>query len=138
VNRREFLQDIGAPLPPEPDKPAPLLDLPPLRSVPTAGSPRAYPTGTRVLVDDAQAWLCRDSAGFYAVEAHCPHLGCIVRPVADGFICPCHRSRFSTTGDREAGAAPRGLRFFYVDLDTNGYLTIDRSRNVDPCDRFMA
>lgn len=134
MNRREFFQEVGAL--PEKEEAAPAI--PPIQSVPTAGSPRAYKTGARVLVEEAQVWLCRDSAGFYAVDARCPHLGCIVRPFEGGYICPCHRSRFDAVGERTSGCAPRGLRFFYVDLNADGHLTIDRSRAVDPRDRFMA
>ncbi len=92
-----------------------------------------------VLVEDARAWLCRDDVGFYAIDAHCPHLGCIVRPDGDGFICPCHRSRFTATGEPAAGSpAPSALRFLYVELDDAGQLIIRRNYPTDPRDRLMA
>ncbi len=89
MNRRDLLKDVAGI--PRPEEPRPLEHI---VAVPTAGSPRQYRAGARVLVEDARAWLCRDDVGFYAVDAHCPHLGCIVRPTEDGFICPCHQSRF--------------------------------------------
>lgn len=120
--------------------------LPPIQTVPTAGSPRQYRTGACVLVLDVKAWLCRDDGGFYAVDAWCPHLGGDVRPLtadpaSDGWFCVCHASQFDGTGqaiDGPAYHAPRGLRFFYLDVNTDGHLVIRRDRLVDPRDRFMA
>lgn len=43
------------------------------------------------------------------LSLRCPHLGCTVRETSDGFVCPCHGSRFSRHGERLSGPAPRGL-----------------------------
>jgi len=139
MNRREFLQQLTDPIREEitsPTQPA-YTELSYI-SVPTAGSPRQYPRGARVLVEDVQVWLCRDDGGFYAIDAHCPHLGCLVRPIEGGFVCPCHKSRFDAAGERKSGSAPRSLRCLYVDVDTDGHLIISRDRTVDPRERFMA
>ncbi len=106
--------------------------------VQTAGSPRQYHAGSRVLVAEARAWLCRDELGFYAIDAHCPHLGCLFHPVDEGFVCPCHGSRFNPAGERRVGPAPRGLHYLYVDLDAAGQLIIRRDRSADPQDRLVA
>lgn len=121
MNRREFLHDLAVP-PPE--------VLPPIQSVPTAGSPRQYHAGTCVLVRDAHAWLLRDELGFYAIDAGCPHLGGLVRPAAEGWVCPCHGRRYSD--------ADHGLRYLYLDLDTDGNLIISRARTAHPNDRLIA
>lgn len=34
----------------------------------------------------------------FVAYAHCTHLGCDVTPDAEGFFCPCHRSRFDRAG----------------------------------------
>ncbi len=66
MNRREFLRGFIAPLlQDDKDKSAVKPSVP---SVPTAGSPRGYARGTRVLVEDVQAWLCRDDGGFFAID----------------------------------------------------------------------
>lgn len=140
MNRREFFQQLADPLlkdspPPQPD--IPVLELPFTR-VPTAGSPRQYLRGACVLVEDVQVWLCRDDGGFYAIDAHCPHLGCLVRLIEGGFICPCHKSRFDSTGERTSGSAQRGLRCLYIDLNASGHLVIRRDLTVDARDRLMA
>lgn len=57
------------------------------------------------------AWL-RKRDQIEAVSAVCPHLGCAVgwQPDKKTFLCPCHDSRFSETGDLVgAGPATRGL-----------------------------
>ncbi len=136
MNRREFFQQFADP-PLEDDPPRTVIKLP-FKRVPTAGSPRQYPRGACVLVEDVQAWLCRDDGGFYAIDAHCPHLGCLVHLIEGGFICPGHQSRFDRTGERESGSAQRGLRCLYIDLDANGHLVIFRDRTVDARDRLMA
>ena len=44
-----------------------------------------------------------------ALSLRCPHLGCTVRPQAQGFACPCHGSRFDARGRLLRGPATRGL-----------------------------
>ena len=136
MNRRAFFQsfvpsDVAA-AEERPDPP------PEIRAVPVAGSPRQYEPGDWVLVEEARAWLACDAIGFYAVDAVCPHLGCIVRASEDGLVCPCHGSRFDFAGTPRSGPAPAGLRFLEVDLDDDDNLIIRRDRTVPPDDRFIA
>ena len=126
MNRREFSQWIPRRVPRT------------CAIAPTAGSPRQYRAGTRILIEDARAWLCRDATGFYAIDAYCPHLGCLIRPENAGWVCPCHGSRFSASGERVTGGAPRDLRYLYIELDEAGNLKIRRDRSADPNDRLMA
>jgi Rieske Fe-S protein len=133
MNRRDFLRQTLR-TPADTSESARLFPL-----VARAGSPRQYRAGTRVLVEEARAWLCRDALGFYAVDAHCPHLGCLVRRSDDGrFVCPGHGSHFNADGQREAGPAAHELRYLYVDLDEAGNLVIRRERSADPNDRLIA
>ncbi|MEO8612012.1 MAG: Rieske (2Fe-2S) protein [Chloroflexota bacterium] len=130
MNRRDFL---NIPLETEPPpQPAPII------TTPEAGYPRNYARHTCVLVENARAWLCRDELGFYAVDALCPHLGGMIRSVGDGFVCLCHTSRFTTSGNTLSGPAKRPLRYFQVDLDSAGKLFIRREQIVSPDDRFFA
>ena len=45
------------------------------------------------------------------LSAVCPHEGCAVvwRAEGQGFLCPCHDSRFDAGGARTSGPAARGL-----------------------------
>lgn len=44
-----------------------------------------------------------------ALSAVCPHSGCLVKSEAEGFSCPCHRSRFDAEGRSLEGPSPRPL-----------------------------
>ncbi|GIU78584.1 MAG: Tat pathway signal sequence domain protein [Bryobacteraceae bacterium] len=58
--------------------------------------------------------LFRDAEGVFAISMVCTHLGCIVKPSADGFECPCHGSRFSAGGEVTKGPAPKPLPWLQV------------------------
>jgi Rieske Fe-S protein len=136
MNRRAFLK---IPLETEPPpQPAGVKPTVPIETTPEAGYPREYTRHTRVLVENARAWLVRDELGFYAVDAICPHLGGLVRPSAEGFVCHCHGSEFSMTGTFISGLAKQNLRYFQVDLDSGGKLVIRREQTVSADDRFIA
>lgn len=56
------------------------------------------------------AWVRRtEPTKIEALSAVCPHLGCTIGWDGDGFLCPCHDSRFDVTGARQTGPAERGL-----------------------------
>jgi thiosulfate dehydrogenase [quinone] large subunit len=68
---------------------------------------------------DEPAWVLQLQPGrFTAFDARCPHQGCSVRFVsaAEGFVCPCHQSRFGADGHRIDGPAPSGLLAIPVQL----------------------
>ncbi|MCA9679284.1 MAG: ubiquinol-cytochrome c reductase iron-sulfur subunit [Kofleriaceae bacterium] len=54
-----------------------------------------------------------------ALSAICPHLGCAVafEPGQQRYQCPCHDSRFDTSGKRLGGPAERGLDPLPVEVD---------------------
>lgn len=75
------------------------------------------PVGGARKVDDPHdggaTWVLQLEPGsFTAVEATCPHQGCDVAFVSgsQGFVCPCHNSRFASTGARISGIAKSGLK----------------------------
>lgn len=98
--------------------------------------PEAFPPGTTTLLPDRQLFVVNSSAGFYAISAICTHLGCNVRPVADGFTCPCHGSRFDRNGQVITGPAPSPLRWFGLSLSPRGELVVDERRIVESDYRF--
>lgn len=68
--------------------------------------------GTRVRVGTAVVAVHRDEAGaLHAVQAACPHLGCLVDhdPTGPAWECPCHGSRFGIDGTLLQGPATTGL-----------------------------
>lgn len=83
------------------------------------------PVGGAAKVDDPEdgdeTWVLQLTSGqFTAVRAACPHQGCAVNFVSgsEGFVCPCHNSRFSSTGARISGVATSGLQ--QVDVEVGG------------------
>lgn len=58
--------------------------------------------------------LHRDDEGVWGISLVCTHLGCIVKPSATGFDCPCHGSRFDHQGGVTRGPAPKALDWVAV------------------------
>ena len=64
------------------------------------------------------------ASGFSAVDAICSHESCTITG-ADGaaYVCPCHGSRYSRSGQVLAGPAKASLRQFATTF-TDGVVTI--------------
>ena len=83
---------------------------------PTSGFPVQSPT-LKVIQDDGQpdgVYVVNMGSHFLALDFHCTHLNCPVTwyPGVAGvgrYICPCHGSQFTITGEHVAGPAPRPL-----------------------------
>lgn len=89
----------------------------------TLGTDEAFvPTGRNVSV-------FRDAAGVHAVSLVCTHLGCIVKPTADGFECPCHGSHYDKEGNVTKGPAPKPLAWIKVTA-SGGVLIVDEGATV--------
>lgn len=73
--------------------------------------------------------IFRDADGAYAISIVCTHLGCIVRPTAEGFECPCHGSMFARDGSVMRGPAPTPLRWLPVTV-SGGTLVVDEEASV--------
>lgn len=103
------------------------------------GSPDNYRLNTLVYIVEARAYIGRDRGGLYALDAVCPHLGCLVEQGEDdGFVCPCHDSRFDTEGQVLAGPATQPLRYLHVWFDQEqGQLFVDRAKPVEPATRLL-
>lgn len=92
--------------------------------------PSAYPLGSMTELKEAKAVLYRDTEGFFARSSVCPHLGCVVERQGDGFRCPCHGSRFDSRGELVNGPAVRSLCGLWIELDVEGWLVLDISKEV--------
>jgi nitrite reductase/ring-hydroxylating ferredoxin subunit len=100
------------------------------------GPPDSRPLGS--VTELGRVVLLRDGAGFWAVQAVCPHLGC--QPAFDEnrriFVCPCHGSRFDWEGRLLAGPATTGLSLAALRLDSQGALVAYPKEKALPGDRF--
>ncbi len=86
-----------------------------------------FPPGTVARVPEAVAVVIHGSEGLVAYSLVCPHLGCTVEKVAEGYQCPCHGSRFDAQGNLVRGPAGQGLRVLKLEVDNAGHLILDTS-----------
>ena len=54
--------------------------------------------------------VIRKNREIYALDLTCTHLGCTVNATDKGFICPCHGSMFTASGDVVKGPANQPLK----------------------------
>ncbi len=60
----------------------------------------------------------KDENNLAIFSSRCTHLGCQINKYdADGFVCPCHGSRFSFNGDVEDGPAYKPLNRLEYTID---------------------
>ncbi|MEK7406688.1 MAG: Rieske 2Fe-2S domain-containing protein [Acidobacteriota bacterium] len=71
--------------------------------------PDTLPAGEALLPPGRSVAVFRDAGGVYAISTICTHLGCVVKPIPEGFECPCHGSRFAPDGSVTKGPAPVAL-----------------------------
>jgi nitrite reductase/ring-hydroxylating ferredoxin subunit len=101
------------------------------------GRPEALPLDRATFLPERRVFVVNAREGFAAVSAVCTHLGCTVRLVdGEGFVCPCHGSRYDLHGQVLEGPAPRPLAWYGLTLSRRGDLVIDERRVVDPAWRF--
>ncbi len=96
------------------------------------GSPLAFPAGTATTLPERQVRIVSTAQGVAAMSLLCTHLGCIVGEGAQGFVCPCHGSRFDARGKVQGGPAPRPLRWLQVSQAADGALVVDTAKEVSP------
>lgn len=91
--------------------------------------PESLPAGEALVPAGRSVAVYRDGDGVYAISTICTHLGCVVKPNAEGFECPCHGSRFDPAGDVVKGPAPRALPWLHVKA-AGGEYQIDEGKTV--------
>jgi len=84
------------------------------------GSMDNFKPNTVTAIPQGQFYLaCLDDGSFLAMSRTCTHLGCAVPwdQEQHKFICPCHGSSFSLTGEVLTAPAPRPLDIFPVRIE---------------------
>lgn len=89
--------------------------------------PESLPLGTPFIPPGRPVALYRTGDGIYAVSLICTHLGCIVKPLANGFECPCHGSVFGPDGGVRKGPAPKPLAWLKVTGSAGTYVVDEGS-----------
>ena len=91
--------------------------------------PETLPAGEAFVPAGRSVALFRDGDGVHAISTVCTHLGCIVKPTAAGFECPCHGSRFAKDGTVTGGPAPAPLGWLQVSA-ADGAVMVDEAATV--------
>ena len=121
-----------------------MMRLPKPRVLPEAsarfrvGKLDEFTPGTVKLITEHNVRLVATAQGVAAMSMVCTHLGCIVGESKEGFLCPCHGSRFDTDGFVVAGPAPRPLPWLKISQAANGSLIVDKDKEVPPGEFFQA
>jgi Rieske Fe-S protein len=87
-----------------------------------ASSPLASVGGGAIVQSPSGLFLVAHTAAdtFTAVSATCTHESCTITGfTGQAFVCPCHGSRFSTSGVVQNGPATRSLRSFATRFASN-------------------
>lgn len=88
------------------------------------GPASSYPDPSRTPLLYIPAMLIRNGEQFSAYSLVCTHLGCTVEPKEQEFACPCHGSRFDSSGRVIKGPANRPLQKLRVELQPDGTLKL--------------
>ncbi len=95
------------------------------------GPPDGFTVNTYTLLAERNVFILRESGGFRALSAICTHLGCIVSQDEEGFLCPCHGSKFDNLGKVLSGPAPKALEWLRIDMAPDGQLMVDTNQKVN-------
>jgi len=88
----------------------------------TAGPVERFKPGTITAIPNGQFYLaCLADGSLLALSRTCTHLGCTLPWVEEKnqFVCPCHGSAFSLTGEVITSPAPRPLDTFPVRIEND-------------------
>jgi cytochrome b6-f complex iron-sulfur subunit len=98
------------------------------------GKPDSFAVNSVTMDVNSGIYLVRAEEGFFALSAVCTHLGCLTAWNQDlGIIaCPCHGSKFTRTGEKIEGPAPKPLPWLKTSVSDEGDLMVDRSINIPP------
>jgi cytochrome b6-f complex iron-sulfur subunit len=98
------------------------------------GKPEIFAMNSVTMDVNSGIYLVRADEGFFALNAVCTHLGCLTAWNQElGIIaCPCHGSKFTRTGEKIEGPAPKPLPWLKTWVSDEGDLMVDRSTNIPP------
>lgn len=97
-----------------------------------AGLPDEFPLKSVTPFRRGHFYLVRlGDGGFIAMSLKCSHLGCSILwdEKLNEFVCPCHSSKFSITGDVINPPAPRALDVYKISI-SEGRLFVDLNKKT--------
>lgn len=96
----------------------------------TIGKPEDFLPGSQTFLRENRLFIVSTEKGIMAMSAKCTHLGCAVARMEWGYQCPCHGSKFDSSGRVLAGPAPEPLPWFKIFEGPDGHLVVDTWRQV--------
>lgn len=107
-----------------------ISELPPLDAAPKAFSGGRFwlvNIGDGITADSRQPEAWRPAKGAKALYMICVHLGCLYAwvPTNNRFECPCHGSKYLSSGTAIAGPANRNLDVFEMEAVDAGGAVLD-------------
>ncbi len=90
-----------------------------------------FPVNTFTFIPEKNIFILRERQSIRALSAICTHLGCVVQADNQGFLCPCHGSRYDRDGNVLFGPAPHHLNWFKVSLALDGQIMVDTNQKVN-------
>ena len=80
-------------------------------------------------MESQRVWIVRETDKMYAIFGKCTHLGCTPRWFSEDrqFKCPCHGSKYYSTGENFAGPAPRPMDRYAISMLEDGRIVVDSS-----------
>ena len=99
-----------------------------------AGKVESFAVNSVTMDVNSGIYLVRADEGYFALSMVCTHLGCLTAWNQDlGIIaCPCHGSKFTRTGVKIEGPAPKPLPWLKIWVSDDGDLMVDRSTEIPP------
>jgi len=97
-----------------------------------AGRLDEFQPGTISHIQKGRFYISRlEDGGIMALWQRCTHLGCTVPWKEDNreFLCPCHSSVFTNTGEVVSGPAPRPLDIFPLEI-VDGEVIVDTGKPI--------
>lgn len=95
-----------------------------------------FPPGSIKVFSAAQIIVFSDKEGVYAISGRCTHKGCMVKKEGSNWFCPCHASKFDSSGAVLHGPAKKHLPWFSVEMDKEGHLFVDKAKIVPSGTKF--
>ncbi len=112
--------------------------LPEASSTFSIGRPDEFPQGSEKVISQRNVMIVSTEKGIAAVSLVCTHLGCVVKPLDEGFICPCHGSKFSADGNVIGGPAPRALPWLEISRRADGKLLVNAKKEIEAGSYYQA
>ena len=75
-----------------------------------------FPVNRFTFIPEKNIFILRERRSVRALSATCTHLGCVIQADDQGFLCPCHGSRYDKDGSVLYGPAPHNLTWLKVSM----------------------